>query len=510
MDKLFSTFGIVLVLSFARPGAASEPISLLGAVKSGDLAQVQMALPQGGDPNASEPDGTTALHWAVQMNRLDIVRSLISGGAKVNVRNQFGAPPLMLAAINGNAPIAQALLEAGADPKAEIPESGNLLMAAARSGNPGIVTALLSKGAEVNYAEPVTGQTALMWAAAEGHADAVKALLAGGADVGKQSLGKNTALFVAVRKGDIGSVDVLLKAGANINETTQPEETPNCDMYCKKYPTGTKISPKGDSMLVVAILNGRFELADFLLTKGADPNAAGTHWAPLHALERIRNYEESQYPAPRVTGTVDSLGLAKSLLAHGADPRARSATITASRGDGAGDQNYQELKGATPFLLAAKGADLPMMRLLLANNADFTSPIADHTTPLMVAAGIGCVPGQWIEPERDVLESVKLLVDELKADVNTKNDRGETALHGAVCRGADSVVQFLVDRGAKLDVKDAEGQTPLEVAADGITRPIRIGGPDIILFKFPVHTTMLLKKLTAEHPTDPSSVAALR
>ena len=55
--------------------------------------------------------------------------------------------------------------------------------------------------------------------------------------------------------------------------------------------------------------------------------------------------------------------------------------------------------------------------------------------------------------------AVKLLVDELKADVNAINDRHETALHGAVCRGADSVIQYLVDKGAKLDVKDVEGKT---------------------------------------------------
>lgn len=510
MHKLLFFCGIVLVLAVPRLNAASSAPALLDALKSGDLPAVQKLLQQGGDPNAAEADGTTALHWAAQIDRLDMVNALIAAGAKVNVKNRYGAPPLMLAVMNGNASITEALLQAGADPRTRVPETETVLVAAARAGNPEVVKALLTGAADPNIADPVTGQTPLMWAAAEGHAEAIRVLLAGGADIRAQSREKNTALFFAVRKGDIGSVRALLGAGAYVNETTQPDDTPNCDMYCKQYPRGTKISPKGDSMLVVAILNAHFELADFLLTKGADPNAAGTHWAPLHALERVRNYEETQYPAPRVTGNMDSLELAKRLLAHGADPRARAMTITASRGDGAGDQNYQELKGATPFFLAAKGADIPMMRLLLASGADFTTPIDDHTTPLMGAAGIGCVPGQWIEPERDVLEAVKLIVGELKSDVNAENDRHETALHGAVCRGADSVVQFLVDRGAKLDVKDVEGQTPFDVATSGITRPIRIGGPDIILFKFPLHTTILLKKLMAQHTVDSGSVATLR
>jgi hypothetical protein len=115
----------------------------------------------------------------------------------------------------------------------------------------------------------------------------------------------------------------------------------------------------------------------------------------------------------------------------------------------------------------------------------------------MVAAGVGCVPGQWIEPERNVFETVKLLVEELKVDVNAMNVRNETALHGAVCRGADSVVQYLVDKGARLDIKDVEGKTALDVALNGIFRGDSIGTPPVLLFKFPEHTAILMKRLTA-------------
>ena len=171
-------------------------------------------------------------------------------------------------------------------------------------------------------------------------------------------------------------------------------------------PTLQNVSPVGDTMLVTAIVNGHFSLADFLLNKGADPNASGTRWPPLHALVRIRNYEESQYPAPKTAeGDLDSLELARRLLAHGADPNAKAATKTARRNPG--DMNYTEFKGATPFFLAAKAGDIPMLRLLLSVKADYTTPIDEHTTPLMVAAGVGCVPGQWIEPERDISAAVK-------------------------------------------------------------------------------------------------------
>ncbi len=461
---------------------SSSAESLMEAVKAGNIAVVHKLLQQHSDANTPEPDGTTALHWAVQRDRPDIVHALIAGGAKVNVKNRWGVTPLALAVTTGNPVITQALLRAGADSRARVPDTGTPLLTAARSGNPDTIKALLVAGVKVDEAEETSGQTALMWASSEDHLAAVNTLLDAGADVRKVSRKNETALFFAVRTGDVALVDALLAAGADVNTRTPPDDPKN--------------SPVGDSMLVTAIANGHFGLADFLLSKGADPNAAGTRWPPLHALVRIRNYEESQYPAPKTAeGDLDSLELAKHLIARGEDPSVGAATRTSRRNPG--DMNYTEFKGATPFFLAAKAGDIPMMRLLLSAKADYTTPIYEKTTPLMVAAGVGCVPGQWLEPERDILETVKLLVDELKAEVNAVNVRHESALHGAVCRGADSVIRYLVEKGAKLDIKDVEGKTALDVALSGIFRGDSIGGPPVLLFKFPEHTAMLMKKLTA-------------
>jgi ankyrin repeat protein len=206
-------------------------------------------------------------------------------------------------------------------------------------------------------------------------------------------------------------------------------------------------------------------------------------------------------------GDLDSLEFARRLIAHGADPNARGSTTTARRQGG--DQNYKDLAGATPFFLAAKSGDVPFMRLLLASGADASIPSKEHITPLMVAAGVGCVPGQWVEPERAVLAAVKMLVDELKADVNAVDVKNETALHGAVCRSADSVIQYLVDKGARLDVKDSDGLTPLEKAMDHIYLPITINGPVLNRFSAQPHTIALLKKLTAERLSLRSANAAV-
>jgi uncharacterized protein len=495
MRKVLFVFTTVIAISIPSIAAPVELESVVAAVKDGNTALVKKDLQLHGDPNAADPDGTTALHWAVQEDRLEMVQALIAAGAKTKVTNRWGVTPLALAVRNGNAAITEALLKAGADPRAAVPETGTPLLTAARSGNPDVIKALLAAGVNPNEAEETSGQTALMWAAAENHPAAVKTLLSAGAEVGKRSRKDETALFFAVRTGDITLVDELLAAGADVNERTPPDQK--------------KVNTVGDTMLVTSIVNGHFALADFLLNKGADPNAAGTRWPPLQALIRIRNYEESQYPPPKTAeGDLDSVELARRLLARGADPSARAVSKTAKRNPG--DMNYTEFKGATPFFLAAKAGDIPMMRLLLSAKADYSTPIDEKTTPLMVAAGVGCVPGQWIEPERDVLAAVKIIVEELKADVNAVNDRNETALHGAVCRGADSVIQYLVDKGAKLDVKDVEGKTPLDVALNGIFRGDSIGTPPVIVLHFPEHTQLLMKKLTAEHSSGQASRAALQ
>jgi len=473
-----------LVFSGALSGASD---SVADAVKAGNLPAVKRLLAQHRSPNQAEADGTTALYWAIQGGRQDIVHALIAAGAAVNAKNAYGVSPLAWALTNGEAPIALQLLRAGADARTPAPEMGTALLAAAHIGNPELVAALLKAGVKVDEPEPMTGQTALMWAAAEGHEQAARVLLSAGADSRAHSAKGDTALFFAVRRGDIGVVDALLAAGADVNERAQPDAVRN----------GPPSTGPGDSMLVVAILNAHFALADFLLNKGADPNSVSARWMPLHSLSRVRDYEEMQYPPPALKpGDLDSLELARRLIAHGANPNAQGMTTTARRQGG--DQNYKDLIGATPFLLAAKGGDVPYMRVLLANGADPSIRSKDGITPLMVAAGVGCVPGQWVEPERDILAAVKVLVEELHADVNAVNNKNETALHGAVCRSADSVIQYLVDKGARLDIRDADGLTPLEKAIDHIYLPITINGPVLNRFSAQGHTIALLKKLTEE------------
>ena len=161
----------------------------------------------------------------------------------------------------------------------------------------------------------------------------------------------------------------------------------------------------------------------------------------------------------------DRLRVVQTLLAHGADVNARTR-----RTPGFGIRvkgHLGNITGGTAFLIAARANHVAVMRELLAHGADPLIPTRNGTTPLMMAAGVGHEPGITRSVESEALEAVYFCA-ELGADVNAVNEAGDTALHGAAWREqADSIVQFLVARGAELDAKNHRDWTPL-VIAEGV------------------------------------------
>jgi ankyrin repeat protein len=489
----------------AAPPVLTYAAPLADAAQRQDKQAVQALLAKKADVNATQPDGATALHWAAYAEDVDTTAALLRAGAKVDVRNNYGVSPLALAAKNGNARIIDLLMKAGADPNDKINflnADETPLMHAARAGSLDAVNMLLLAGAQVNAREGWNGQTALHWAAAEGHGAVVEALIAGGADIRHPSNARTTPFMFAVRKGDMRSVQAFLDAGANVNEKRTDFATP----------------------LLVAIINGHEDLVDLLLEKGADPNAEGgstdlsvqgsrarplritlktpsyrdqlkdtgteggnganNSWGrPLQAAIHVANWHVSD---EFVSVNVDRMRIVRSLIKHGADVNSRNTDME-PRWSGARYRRRQV--GLTPFLAAARQADLEVMRELLKHGADPKMNTPLNLTPLMLAAGIAWASNQDRASEEQVLETVKMLVEELGADVNFVADTGETAMHAAAYRGANSVVQYLFDKGAKLDVVDKSGRTPLAVA-DGV----EYGNS----FAANPHTAVLLRKLGAK------------
>ncbi len=455
--RRISVWWVVSMLAALSPGVASGQTRLIDAIKSGIVSDIRSLLQQSVDVNSREVDGTTALHWAVHHDDVTTVALLIRAGADVNVANRYGVMPLSVACTNGNADTINLLLQAGADPNASFPGGETALMTVARSGNAAAVRALLANGADPNRRERTRGQTALMWAAAAGNAAVIKVLVDGGADFRIRSteptsvaqefkparaiyqrnyarrgrIDSLSPLLFAVRGGHINAVEALLHAGADINDT----------------------ATDGTSALVMAILNAHYELAALLLDKGAQANAAVQGWTALHQVARMRTLALHRFPLPVPTGRVSTIDLAKKLMTHGADVNARMTkpirdTYPGSTGS-----------GDTPMLLAAKGADAELMRLLAANGADPLLTNESGTTVLMAAAGIEMSTGT----NEEAAAAVKFGL-ELGIDVNAINKGGDTAMHGAALRGSNAIVQTLVDNDAKIDMKNKKGYTPLQVA----------------------------------------------
>jgi ankyrin repeat protein len=437
-----SILGVAALLAAGAIGLDAQG-SLLDAVRSGDAAAVRALLARSVDVNATAPDGTTPLHWAVHRDDTAIVSALLSAGATSTATSRHGVTPLQLAATNGNAAILTRLLDAGADPNTALPDGETVLMTAARTGSVDAMRVLLDRGADVRHREPAKGQTAIMWAAAENNAAAVTLLLERGADMNERSRGGLSPYLFAVRGGQIDAVKTLLAAGVNVDEAMTD----------------------GTTALVLAVINAHYELAAVLLEHGADPNADAQGWAALHQIAWSRRHNAGfNLPGPVQTGNVDSLDLARRLVARGADVNARQKKEPRD-----GNRNLLNRLGSTPFLLAAKSADVPLMKTLLGLGANPAIPTNNGTTPLMAAAGVGIwAPGENPGTHEEALAAVKLAFDVGAGDVNAIDKEGETALHGAVYRGgAIPVIQFLIDKGARLDVVNKKGWTPL-TAADGV------------------------------------------
>lgn len=466
----FKRYALICV-STAIGFAAGSESSLVEAVKNGNRDAVRKLAKQPALVNAPEPDGTTALHWAVRADDLETTKLLLAAGANPNAANRYGISPLSLAVQNSNPATVEALLKAGADPKAPM-----ILMTAAHAGNSEIVRMLAARVANVNEREPSLGETALMWAASENHPAAVQALIEHGADANARSTvltypkdrfglegvttvlphGAWTALMYAARQGSLEAARALAESGADMNLA----------------------DPDGTTAMVLAIINGHYDTAAMLAEKGADPNMADSAgMAALYAAADMSTLGEIYGRPPRPsTSKLSVLELIDVLLRHGADPNAPLKTTTLYRAHTPGEGVLGE--GTTPFLRAARNGDVPVMRALLAHGADPALKQKNGTTALMLSSGVGRGQGVFAKDfatEAQLLEAVKFLVEDVhRIDINAGNDTGQTALHIAA-QASDGIVDYLAAHGANLEAKDKQGRTPLDVAMGvGVRR--RIGG----------------------------------
>ncbi len=545
---------------------AARDTRVADAVRDGRREAVRALVKDGADVNAAHADGMTALHYAALAGDAELTKLLLYAGANVKATTRVGAyTPLHLASRQGHRAVAEALLGAGADPNAPTTSGTTPLMLAAAAGDPQLVARLLEAGADVNARERFFGETALMFAAAYGRTEVVKLLAARGADLGAatkvvdvskltlegedggqqqqqqqaqaagggQSAGSQRGaeagrpagqtgaasggrasagerprrpqvpgldrqyrynelvgktggfapIHFAARQGHLDAVQALVEAGADVNQLTG----------------GDRSSP-----LLVAIINGHYDLAMWLLEHGADPRlAADNGVTPLYAVLNCQWAPKALYPQPRAyeQQKTSYLDLMKALLERGADPNARLKRKVWYSGYNFDLSGVDEI-GATPFWRAAYASDVDAMRLLVAHGADpnipTIKPAARPRTgdgqrevkdvsglppipvggpgvpPLLAATGVGYGEGFAANSHRNHpagwMPAVKYLIEELGVDVNARDHEGNTALHHAAARGDNEMIEYLISKGADLRAVNREGRNVADMANSPVQR----------------------------------------
>ena len=460
---------VLLTLAVTAPQAAGPAVPrdtrLVDAAKAGNSTAAISLLTKKIDVNAAEPDGTTALHWAVRNDDTKLVDQLIRAGANAKAQNRYGVTPIALACENGSALVVERLLKAGVSANTTGPLGETALHLCARTGRPEAVRVLLTNGARVDTIENWRGQTPLMWAAAEGNVDAMKMLIEAGADVNARSTiiawerqrteeprdkwlppGGLTPLLFAAREGKVPSAKVLLDAGADINI----------------------VDPDRHTSLILALTNGQLDVAALLIERGADVNMEDkVGQTALYAAVDVHTVPASNRPAPRETDdTVSSLDVIKLLLAKGArvDAPLRAQLPYRTKLDRGGDGALGA--GTTPLIRAAKAADVAVIKLLLEKGANAKGTTRNGVSAIMMAANVAAREEDMTgrsKTQKDIIEAITLLTA-AGADVKGADTQGRSALHGAAMWGLTDVVKFVRENGADINVKDKRGLTPLDYA----------------------------------------------
>lgn len=379
-------------------------------------------------------------------NNLQEMRGNIAAGADVNYRSGDGSMPIHSAARYGSFEAVEYLIKHGADPLARDGDGNTPLMAASCGGNLKLVKYLLEEKNSDIHAKNLSGWTPLYWAVLDAHIEIIQYYLASGADVNVRTRDKETVLMLAVGRSfasddeSIAIARILIEAGAELNAQDK----------------------SGNSVLIHAIKRDNPTVMDFLLESGASCSLFDRKGnTPL--LRVLQNFNassryHSDYSNSQHASAEDVLAtLVRSLVSHRVDVNAGNREgITALMLAGLSVMRYLVSYGANVRAKTNTGktvamfhaGDIRTLRFLAECGADITERDQYGDSVLLLA------PASY--------RLTRYLIEKYGFSVNEKNHRNETILHHA-CEASDlRLVQYLVDHKVNINVKDAQGKTPLD------------------------------------------------
>jgi ankyrin repeat protein len=397
------------------------------------------------------------------------VRQLLKTGANPNVRNQLDTTPLLEAAFHSNTEIIKALLDAGADPNVAGADGQTPLMLVARGTNVAAAKMLLDKGASTKAAESQRQQTALMWAAANGQGPMTRLLVERGAELDAKtatdlmtplvsgepraqprSPGGMTALMFASREGCLDCVAAMVEKGASV-------DLPD---------------PEGVTSLLWAIWNTRFDVAKYLIDHGANVNR-WDWWGrtPLYlAVDYVTLPHGGRPDQPSLDRTLP-IDIVRLLLDKGADPDPQLKMTAPLRATG-NDRGLDPMlsPGTTPLIRAAKAMDVESMRALIDHGADITLTNSRGMTPTLAASGMGSTDADTrgyfttSDVQDRAIAALELMFSH-GGPINGKAGQfAQVPLHGAAFWGWNRVVEYLLQKGAEINLPDSRGYTAVDYA----------------------------------------------
>uniref|UniRef100_A0A1X7SZV2 Uncharacterized protein n=1 Tax=Amphimedon queenslandica TaxID=400682 RepID=A0A1X7SZV2_AMPQE len=382
-------------------------LALFEAVTAGNIEAVKFLLQLVYIDHTNE-EGRTPLMLACERGHEDIVHSLLSAGANVNIQDNKGWTALMRASEHNHISIIHVLLQANANPHLKKSNGSNALMIASYYGNYEVVELLISKGVDYKY-QREDGVNAFILACQNGHIQIVELLLKEQVDPNVQRNDGGNAFMLACQNGHIQIVELLLKEPVDPN--VQEKDGWNAFMLaCKNGHTQTvelllkeQVDPNvqekdGWNAFMLACENGHTQIVELLLKEQVGPNVQ-------------RNDGGNAFMLACQNGHIQIVEL---LLKKQVDP------------------NVQEKDGWNAFMLACKNGHTQTVELLLKEQVDPNVQEKDGWNAFMLAC------------ENGHTQIVELLLKE-QVNPNVQDRKGHTALIIASAHGHHEVVKLLLD-----------------------------------------------------------------